>query len=64
MDSDFPRIQVDFTYEQTLDFLINGCDYFQDDQLSEILGGTAVKLFDFSVSAKKMKRIKKITELD
>lgn len=62
--SDFPRTLVDFTYEQTLDFLINGCDYLQDDQLSAILGGTAVKLFDFSVPAKEMKRIKKITELD
>ena len=55
---------MDFTYEQMLDFLINGCDYLQDDQLSAILGGTAEKLFDFSVPAKEMKRIQKITELD
>jgi len=62
--SDFPRTLVDFTYEQTLDFLINGCDYLQDDQLSAILGGTAAKLFGFRVPAKEMKRIQKITELD
>ena len=55
---------MDFTYKQALDFLFKGCDYLQDDQLSVILGGTAEKLFDFSVIAKKMKRIKKITELD
>jgi len=62
--SDFPRTLVDFTYEQTLDFLIGGCDYLTADQRSAILGGTAAKLFGFDEPSTEMKRLPKITELD
>ena len=61
--SDFPRTLIDFTYEQTLDFLLDGCRFITDNQKTSILGGTAAKLFGFSKPSKMRQRIKKITEL-
>ncbi|MBN1293271.1 MAG: amidohydrolase [Candidatus Latescibacteria bacterium] len=62
--SDFPRTLVDFTYEQTLDFLRNGCDFLDAGQKSTILGGTARKVYGFSEPVNPQQRITKITELD
>ncbi|MFC1692171.1 amidohydrolase family protein [Candidatus Latescibacterota bacterium] len=62
--SDFPRTMVDFTYEQTLDFLRDGCHFFSDNQKAAILGGTAMDLFGFKESSKKSTPPEKITELD
>ncbi len=61
--SDYPRTMVDFTYEQTLDFLLCGCDFLADDEREAILGGTAVRLFGFERPAKKRQRMKRITEV-
>jgi predicted TIM-barrel fold metal-dependent hydrolase len=62
--SDFPRTQVDFTYEQTLDFLVKGCRFLSDAQRAAILGGTAVKVFGFQRPTKARQRPKRITEFD
>ena len=62
--SDFPRTMIDFTYEQTLDFLLDGCDFLTDDQRASILGGTAEKVFGFKKPSKLRKRLMKYTELD
>ena len=62
--SDFPRTMVDFTYEQTLDFLLRGCTFLSDNQKAAILGETAVRLFGFNKLPETRKRIKKITEFD
>ena len=62
--SDFPRTQIDFTYEQTLDFLIDGCDFLAEDQREAILGGTAARVFDFKEPPGTRQRPMKYTELD
>lgn len=62
--SDFPRTMVDFTYEQTLDFLRDGCDFLSDDEKTAILSGTACGLFGFEESPEPRTRPVKITELD
>jgi len=62
--SDFPRTMVDFTYEQTLDFLLHGCLFLSDDEKAAILGSTALKLFGFKKPESERQRPKKITELD
>ena len=62
--SDFPRTMVDFTYEQTLDFLRDGCDFLSDGEKTAILGGTACRLFEFGEPPEPRTRPKKITELD
>lgn len=62
--SDFPRTQVDFTYEQTLDFLLKGCGFLSDAQRAAILGGTAAKVFGFQRPTKSRQRPKRITEFD
>ena len=61
--SDFPRTMVDFTYEQTLDFLLHGCTFLGGDEKNAILGGTAMKLFGFQKPEAERQRPKKITEL-
>ena len=61
--SDFPRTMVDFTYEQTLDFLLDGCPFLNVDEKDAILGGTAMKLFGFKKPETARHRPKKITEL-
>ncbi len=62
--SDFPRTQVDFTYEQTLDFLLDSCPFLSDAERAAILGGTAAEVFGFKRPAKRRQRPKRITELD
>lgn len=62
--SDFPRTQVDFTYEQTLDFLLDGCPFLSDAERAAILGGTAAEVFGFKRPAKRRQRPTRITELD
>lgn len=62
--SDFPRTQVDFTYEQTLDFLRDGCDFLSEAQRRAILGGTAARVFGFRKPRKKRQPPPKVTELD
>jgi hypothetical protein len=61
--SDHPRTMVDFTYEQALDFLLDGCTFFTDDQKNAILGETAVKVYGFKKPSEERQRIKKITEV-
>ena len=61
--SDFPRTMVDFTYEQTLDFLLYGCSFLSGDEKDAILGGTAMKLFGFQKPEVERQRPQKITEL-
>ena len=61
--SDFPRTQVDFTYEQTLDFLLDGCDFLSETQRAAILGCTARKVLGFKKRTKPRPRPKRITEL-
>ena len=61
--SDHPRTMVDFTYEQTLDFLLHGCPFFTDDQKKVILGETAMKIYGFKWPLEERRRIKKITEM-
>jgi len=60
--SDHPRTMVDFTYEQVLDFLLNGCAFFTDGQKKAILGETALKVYGIKKPSKEPERIKKITE--
>ena len=60
--SDHPRTMVDFTYEQTLDFLLYGCSFFSDSEKAAILGETALKVYVFSKPPEDYQRIKKITE--
>ncbi|MFC1573830.1 amidohydrolase family protein [Candidatus Latescibacterota bacterium] len=62
--SDFPRTMVDFTYEQTLEFLRDGCGFLSDDEKTAILGGTACGLFGFGEPSEPRKRPVKITEMD
>jgi len=61
--SDHPRTMVDFTYEQTLDFLLHGCTFFPDSEKAAILGGTALKIYGFSQPAENYRRSMKITEI-
>ena len=60
--SDYPRTMVDFTYEQTLAFLRDGCDFLSDNQRKAILGGTAKRLFGFEEPTVKRIPPTKITE--
>ena len=62
--SDFPRTMVDFTYEQTLDFVLHGCPFLSSLERNLILGGNAASIFGFKKPSKPGYRIKKITELD
>lgn len=62
--SDFPRTQVDLTYEQTVDFLLKGCGFLSDAQRAAILGGTTVEVFGFQRPTKTRQRPKRITEFD
>ncbi len=62
--SDFPRAQIDFTYEQSLDFLLDGCDFLTDIQRTAILGGNAAGVFGFKKPSVSRKRFMKYTELD
>ncbi len=62
--SDFPRTQIDFTYEQTLDFLLDGCGFLNDNKRADILGGTATRVFGFKKPSKIRQRLTKYTELD
>jgi len=61
--SDFPRTMVDFTYEQTLDFLRYGCDFLSDGERRAILGQTSAKIYGFKKPKLERKKLKKITEL-
>ena len=62
--SDFPRTMVDFTYEQTLDFLIDGCAFLSDTERAAILGGTTSRVFGFREPTEERGRMTRITELD
>jgi len=61
--SDHPRTMVDFTYEQTLDFLLHGCTFFSDSEKAAILGGTALRIYGFSKPSEEYRRFMKITEI-
>jgi predicted TIM-barrel fold metal-dependent hydrolase len=58
--SDWPRTMVDFTYRQSLDFVL--FDQFLDEQEKQaFLGGNAVKLYDLR-GAQEKQRLPLITE--
>ncbi|MFA6471220.1 MAG: amidohydrolase family protein [Candidatus Latescibacterota bacterium] len=60
--SDHPRTMVDFTYEQALDFLLDGCPFFSDTQKKAILGETALRIYGIKKPLQEPSRMKKITE--
>ena len=62
--SDYPRTLCDFTYEQTLDFLIDGCKSLSDADRRALLGENAARVFGFQTPEQEKKRPTKITEMD
>ena len=61
--SDYPRTMVDFTYRQSLEFVINGCDFLTKKEKDAFLGANAAKLYGFKYKAKKHRSHVRITEL-
>ena len=60
--SDYPRTMVDFTYRQSLEFVVNGCDYFTAKEKAAFLGGNAARLYGFKQKNKQYQPRKRITE--
>jgi len=60
--SDYPRTMVDFTYRQSLDLVLNGCDFLTRKEKEAFLGENARKLYGFKPGTKRNPRIC-ITEL-
>ena len=58
--SDWPRTMVDFTYRQSLDFILNDEDIGSEDKAA-ILGENAAKLYGFK-KLKSADRVSLITE--
>ena len=60
--SDYPRTMVDFTYRQSLEWVVNGCDFMTKNEKAAFLGANAAKLYGFKYKAKPYKPGVRITE--
>jgi len=60
--SDYPRTMVDFTYRQSLEWVVNGCDFMTKNEKAAFLGANAAKLYGFKYKAKPYKPRVRITE--
>jgi len=60
--SDYPRTMVDFTYRQSLQWVMDGCDFLGEKEKKAFLGDNARKLYGFKPGTKQNPRIR-ITEL-
>lgn len=61
--SDYPRTMVDFTYRQSLDFALHGCDFFDREERAAFLGGNAARLYGLHASGPARAPRTRITEL-
>jgi hypothetical protein len=61
--SDYPRTMVDFTYRQSLDFVLHGCDFLSSAAKAAFLGGNAAKLYGITASGPRCLPRTRITEL-
>jgi hypothetical protein len=61
--SDYPRTMVDFTYQQSLDLALYGCDFLTRTERAGFLGGNAARLYGFPTAQLKGMRRTRITEL-
>lgn len=61
--SDYPRTMVDFTYRQSLEFALNGCEFLTTAEKDRFLGGNAARLYGFKYKSKRRKPATRITEL-
>ncbi|MBN1437167.1 MAG: amidohydrolase [Sedimentisphaerales bacterium] len=59
--SDYPRTMVDFTYRQSVRWVIEGCEFFSDADKEAFLGGNAARVFGLKVN-KNHKARRVITE--
>jgi len=60
--SDYPRTMVDFTYRQSLEFAVLGCDFLTEKERTNFLGGNAARLYGFPSKLKGRSPRKHITE--
>ena len=60
--SDYPRTMVDFTYRQSLQWAVNGCDFMTKKEKAGFLGANAAKLYGLKYKAKSYKPRVLITE--
>jgi predicted TIM-barrel fold metal-dependent hydrolase len=51
--SDYPRTMVDFTYRQSLDFAVSGCDFLTESERADFLGKNAAQLYGLKGTGKK-----------
>ena len=60
--SDYPRTMVDFTYRQSLDFVVKECNFLSETEKSAFLGDNAGRLYGFKPGTKRTPWMR-ITEL-
>lgn len=51
--SDYPRTMVDFTYRQSLEFALSGCEFFAEREKTAFLGRNAARLYGLQVNERK-----------
>lgn len=61
--SDYPRTMVDFTYRQSLEFVINGCRFLNGKEKAGFLGGNAARLYHLASPVRKRRPRVRITEI-
>lgn len=61
--SDYPRTMVDFTYRQSMEFVVKGCTFLDVKEKADFLGGNAVRLYGLKYPSKKRKPRVHITEI-
>lgn len=60
--SDYPRTMVDFTYRQSLQWVVDGCSFFSKDEKERFLGKNAAGLYGFKIKSHAKPRVR-VTEL-
>ncbi|MCE5340867.1 MAG: amidohydrolase [Planctomycetaceae bacterium] len=61
--SDYPRTMVDFTYRQSLELAVKGCDFMNKNEKKAFLGGNAARIYGFKYRHKDCSPRVRITEL-